>query len=968
MKKTLFLVFLILTTFFLVSCDRDIDLDLNTPTNVTIQDGVVSWQAVSEADSYIVLVDLVEHSVTSTSFDLNTLSLAPGSYSIRVMAVKGDAQSVPSTALTYIISSGEVTSLDAPQNVRIVGGVLTWNTVLNAQGYVVYVGEQSFNVSTNTFDLGTLELEEGEYQIFVKATRGSIESSLSTVQTYLVNPGVDEGYVLLSILQAMNPMFELDMEAEDFEYEEEYRDYERFQALALTYTSAALDMQMAEEDMIGLFMHVMSMPQMMASSPNASMLFEMMDFFDDFGVQGQSLAYILFELFAQSVDQAIVDQAIWLENAEQYLADDLAYLASLQETEAFISLVTFLETNLSFEYEFVLDDLLNGPYDWDKMEFVRKFVSVFSDVYSNFEFHDAFYYEDHYNVYVQALYYMFVEMYLNNEVEALEEIAFDPHGFIQPLNEYLVRQQNVSWWEFDIINYQEQALMLENLQATLVQERELFIETLEAVIDYIHLVMSSFSIINIEMLDELVMSGDMSLQEILLLKDEIAAILLETMPTSEEMSLLFLSLTYIGEALGELEVDLKEDYANFLAEVNHAVFELGLMLIEDINMELLESVMMISEGLIIEGEYYCYMDWEYDYFLDEYVEVEVCYYMGDEVDPVKAIELVVLVGTYLEDFYLRHETQFANLEVAFGMPIFDLLVDEFIFALVSLSEDEMNQDMAMFGYIVNEVMADLETYRQAVNVLLEVGLGVLDVFFEDEGQFLIDLILFDEMRFVSEEPEVVAYVQMLLQGFLPYNEAFMMLNNLESIEAVLQLLRIPVKMASAMEVTEQLDIDLLLDELIPTIAQIVMTFANLETLFLQEAATFDWSTGIFENNFEQDNNFAIILGTILVFDQVLLQNEAELTNAIHVLFDDVLANEFVMGMLELDLLELEDFKAYILGLFDELVLGVQEIALLDFEALSEDDMILIEDFMLFLMNSFSGFFYVEEESVEEIVF
>jgi hypothetical protein len=968
MKKVLFLVFLVLTTLLLVSCDRDIDLDLNTPTNVTIQNGVVSWQAVSEADSYIVLVDLVEHAVTGTTFDLNTLSLAPGSYAVRVMAVKGDSQSVPSTALTYIVSSGEVTSLATPQNVRIVGGVLTWNTVVNAQGYVVYVGEQSFSVATNTFDLRALELEEGEYEIFVKATRGSIESSLSSAQTYRVSLAVDEGYIVLSILQTLNPMFELDMEADDFEYEGEYREYERFSALALTYTSAALDMQMTEDDAIGLFIHVISMPEMMAFNPSASMLFEMMDFFDDFGVHGQSLAYILFELFAASVDQSIIDQAYWLENAEQYLADDLAYLAALQETEAFISMVAFFENNLTLEYDFVLNSLLNDPFDWDKMSLVWEFSRVFYDVYYNFEFHDTFYYEYHYSDYVRALYFMFVEMYLNDEMEALDAIALDPHGFIQPLSEYLVRQQNVTWWEYDIIYYQEQTLMLEALQLTLVEERELYIETLEIVIEYIDLVRSSFSILNIEMLDELVMSGDLSLQEILLLKDEIVAILTETMPTSEEMSLLFLSLTYIGEALGQLEVELKQDYADFLAEINRAMFELSLLLVGDMDLEFIESVMMISEGLIIEGEYYCFMDWEYDYFLDEYTEVEVCYYMGDEVDPVKAIQLVVFVGTYLEDFYLRHETQFANLETTLGMPVFDLLVDEFISALVALSEDEMNQDAAMFGYIVFEVMSDLDTYRQAFNVLLEVGLGVLDVFFENEGQFLIDLILFDEMRFISEEPEVVQYVQMLLQGFLPYNEAFMMLRNVESIEAVLQLLRIPVKMALAFEMTEQPEIDLLLDELIPPIAEIVLAFANLEVLFLQGAAIFNWSTWIFENNFERDNDFAIMLGTFIVFDQVLAQNEDELINAIHVLFDQVLGHEFVMGMLALDVLELEDLKTYVLGLFNDLVLGVQEIALLDFEALSEDDMILIEEFMFFVMDSISGFFYTEEENFENIVF
>ena len=61
---------------------------LTTPSNLTLNNTMVSWAAVSNANGYTVRVGTAEHQVASgTTFDLSSLTLAEGTYQISVKAV-----------------------------------------------------------------------------------------------------------------------------------------------------------------------------------------------------------------------------------------------------------------------------------------------------------------------------------------------------------------------------------------------------------------------------------------------------------------------------------------------------------------------------------------------------------------------------------------------------------------------------------------------------------------------------------------------------------------------------------------------------------------------------------------------------------------------------------------------------------------------------------------------------------------
>src|SRR5690554_6955029 len=112
-RKLLYILLLIVSIFVFVGCDPSVDPtditdptdptlptnpEIATPSNVAIQNGVVSWTAVSGATGYVVLVGDARHVSTTTTFDLKTLMLSEGTYQVRVIAVVGTEESNPSTA------------------------------------------------------------------------------------------------------------------------------------------------------------------------------------------------------------------------------------------------------------------------------------------------------------------------------------------------------------------------------------------------------------------------------------------------------------------------------------------------------------------------------------------------------------------------------------------------------------------------------------------------------------------------------------------------------------------------------------------------------------------------------------------------------------------------------------------------------------------------------------------------------
>ena len=186
MKKILLFIVLFTFLFGLAACNREVDLDLEAPQNLDITDGILTWDAVPDADHYVVFVDEAEYEVTATTYDLTALELAPGTYAVSVVAAKDDKISIPSSVLNYEVTEGTVDTVDAPTNVQINAGVVSWTAVTDATSYVVYVGSLSYSVTTTSLDLTTKNIPVGTHTVYVVAKKDALTSENSASVTYVV--------------------------------------------------------------------------------------------------------------------------------------------------------------------------------------------------------------------------------------------------------------------------------------------------------------------------------------------------------------------------------------------------------------------------------------------------------------------------------------------------------------------------------------------------------------------------------------------------------------------------------------------------------------------------------------------------------------------------------------------------------------------------------------------------------------
>jgi hypothetical protein len=144
---------------------------LPAPKNLKITDTVLTWDTINSAVSYLVYVDEDTFSVSENSYSFEHLTDI-GIYNVKVMAIGDDIMyfdSEWSEEIEYII----FTTLSIPTNLHIEGTTLTWNTVDNAEGYIVDINGETFEVVENNYSLSALVLID-TYTIKVKASGDNI--------------------------------------------------------------------------------------------------------------------------------------------------------------------------------------------------------------------------------------------------------------------------------------------------------------------------------------------------------------------------------------------------------------------------------------------------------------------------------------------------------------------------------------------------------------------------------------------------------------------------------------------------------------------------------------------------------------------------------------------------------------------------------------------------------------------------
>ncbi len=153
---------------------------LSVPQNVKVSEGTLFWDPVEHAEGYTVKINSDESTVVNgESLKLSTVASklrnGANSLSVRANETAEYAASDYSAAVSYNYTPQETgkVKLGTPMGVAVHGDSLTWETVLNASGYTVRIGEdETTTVTANSLDLTTVaaKLAQGPNALSVKAT------------------------------------------------------------------------------------------------------------------------------------------------------------------------------------------------------------------------------------------------------------------------------------------------------------------------------------------------------------------------------------------------------------------------------------------------------------------------------------------------------------------------------------------------------------------------------------------------------------------------------------------------------------------------------------------------------------------------------------------------------------------------------------------------------------------------------
>lgn len=154
------------TTILKSSWSNEIKITkLRRPANLTLDSRhVLRWDQVNGAKGYKVLIDNGAKTFDSQTnlFDLNSISIEKST--TLVVQAMGDGANIVDSELS---SSINLTKLDMPINVKVSNSQITWNTVPNANSYVVKLNNIEKTVTGTT--LNTEEFVGGSYTVTVQA-------------------------------------------------------------------------------------------------------------------------------------------------------------------------------------------------------------------------------------------------------------------------------------------------------------------------------------------------------------------------------------------------------------------------------------------------------------------------------------------------------------------------------------------------------------------------------------------------------------------------------------------------------------------------------------------------------------------------------------------------------------------------------------------------------------------------------
>lgn len=867
MKKIFSIIALLFVGLLLTACGESAPV----PKNLSIENHVLKWDKIDKAEKYIVVVDEDEHEAMTNEYDLTTLELSVGSYEIRVKVVIDGKTSKLSKKTTYVVEL----ILTAPKNVTIEGAIVSWDAVEEASGYIVVVDNDEYEVSTTTFDLASLDLDYGGYDVKVKAVAGAITSEYSNVVTYVYSYEIDD-VTKTKLLKENNSTYELNMTEEDFRDEFEYAIYLLTVQYVEDYIETATTNNLPVENVYSLFEALTKVLIGQVDLEDFNAIIAYVDELQALDLSGKLLGEILYSkaIMSSKLDEYRYEDIIL--SFERSLEEAILYKEEYEEEINFAGFLTMMHDYATNEVENAVIDQLFGSLE---REIPHEILYIFNEVRYDINFQ----YGDPDNLSYVHITEVFKNLVSLDDDEDLS-LAIDVTDNLIYLSGLKLQIQHL---EEDILHYQESIVQNAILREVFEEEKESIILALEAIYDFLILTkeaLNSEQVITI--INKILTGEELSIIDVILLKNVMLPVIKNNIPTTETFVLVYQTLFRAVEDFAPVELEMFAEYTEKIAAATTITIQLVLDFLEIVDTEYLTSVQeFIQEDNVFDLVFYT-IDY-YEEFISTIKERYADLFTEEEIEEIFIQAIDYLISQVDEEEYE-------------ALIILEIIKDNYalLSSIIGAHDDKLIP-------LIRSLKAVYESTEKVMEGLLDEGVNELIL-----AVFNLDELLFGGLTSEDIEPIVDLLGQLLVE-----------------------VMRIDLQEEFGEEIGHLIDILLSVNEIK---SQVLLEASKLDAVeFLEHEGL---STGD-----DREIQYKTLYFVLTVIDNTLTTEvKEEISTLIDVLFEDVLTNPEILEMLELDSEEVVEMQEDITEFLEDIYGMIEMLMSFDYDNLTEDNWEILE--------------------------
>ena len=908
--------------FLLAGCEQG---GLAKPENLQLSEGVLTWDAVNDAEDYIVIVGSTEHIVTETTINLNTLELASGSYNITVVARKGTSLSSPSSMVTFVKEAG--ITLLAP-TITLTDTVLSWQAVANATSYEITINSQTFTTTNLNYDLSTITLADGSYSVTVKAVNGTTKSQASAAQTYQKGTQINQDDLYELLLSMVNPSYEPDMTETDFMDEMDYESYQMTSMMIGAYVDVAVSTNMSQTEALGMMTYLMSYGEVM-SNPDPTFIMAKLDLMGTYGMTEERFVTMAVTLGEQMLGIQYDRLSEELIDVNQYVTDLESDLNALRTNANLLAEITALNAYLSPEQQATLDVMFDTNVDARLIFAIQVMAQNLLGSY-NESMYD-YLYGDETDDYIYLFESILYQINMSSP-STITNIAMSTENWMPFMVEYIYLTSDYQY-SLDELNQLNDDEMMISMMLEAFGENSVYLETmLGEITNYFVGLYQAMPEGLPEDIIALITSEQVTPEEVLILKDEVVFMLLDEMPALSSFVAFNQAMMMLYGGIANVDMTTYLTHATTISTIQKSSITLGLEFIYAIKAQQVNDVMAITDGMRTEG-----------YWDDiNYVYVE------DVIDYSKVSELVIYVATFIDTFMTDQATLIAELE---GVNKDQMIIDFATAASVMLKAQLMDElslaEYQMVEVIIDEALVDIPHFLQLAADFKALGLDLFDLFVTSEGSILTYITDFMMLENQTEESTIL-FIEGLIDRLGIYHNEINLTLETQLVADFILVIRVPLLAAALNTGVTETEFNLMYQALDSHIETILLNVVALEADIF---AVVDSMTNIYQTmlgyGIEMDLA-ALAMVSLAVEDVLTLQNQLMIELTMDLVFETVLVNPTLMSMLQLDAAAVTLMQTNLMDQYTQVKTDLLLIATYDFNNLTQLQIDHMYDFMSML--------------------